>query len=188
MRVIGIVGRSVKPPDQGATHSAFPIKGYPLVATNDEWFRCPQGYVRIWDVRDEKNPLQISTFQLPISKQCPEPIPGLNQSAHVIAEPEVLEWQDWPVNLLFVSWFGQGLRVIDISDPYLPVEAGFFEPPIWPGAKEMGGKPVAYGSDVTVDWKKRLVYLTDRVDYEGGGLYILKWTGDGGKPINFLGQ
>ncbi len=185
-RLVG--SRSVKPPDQGALHSAYPIKGYPLVATNDEWFRCPQGYVRIWNVGDEKNPIQISTFQLPISKKCPEPVPGLNQSAHVIAEPEVFEWQDWPANLLFVSWFGQGLRVIDISDPYLPVEAGFFEPPIWPGATEMKGKPAAYGSDVTVDWKKRLIYLTDRADHGGGGLYILRWTGDGGKPINFIPQ
>lgn len=180
--------RSTKPPDQGAMHSALPIIGYPLVVTTDEWFTCPQGYMRIWDVRDETNLLQIATFQLPINKTCPEPVPGLNQSAHNLAEVDVVEWQDWPVNLIFVTWFAQGLRVIDISDPYLPVEVGFFESPVWPGAWEMDGKPVAYASDVTMDWKRRLVFVTDRVDHGGGGLYILRWTGDGEKRINFIGQ
>jgi hypothetical protein len=179
--------RGTKPPDQGAMHSSYLIRGYPLVATNDEWIRCPQGYVRMWDVRDETSPMQISTFQLPIDKKCPEPVTGV-QTAHTIAEPPVLDWQDWPLNLLFVAWTGQGLRVVDIADPYLPVEAGYFVPPSWPGSTDMSGKPGSYASDVTIDWKKRLVFLTDRVDHGGGGLYILKWTGGEGKPITFVGQ
>lgn len=182
---------STKPPDQGAMHSAYPIRGYPLVVTNDEWFNCPQGYVRIWNVHNVTNPLQISTFQLPIDRQCPEPGPRDLHSAHSIAEPSTFAEQDWPVHLIFVTWFSQGLRVLDISDPYRPLEAGYFEPPVWPGAKEglFDGHAIAYGSDAAIDWRNRLVYFTDRVDIGGGGLYVLKWTGDDkDKPIAFITQ
>ena len=169
-------------------HGAFPIIGYPLVVTADEWFSCPSGYLRIWDVRDPTNPLQISTFQLPVSKNCPEPVPGVIHTAHGIAEPKVMEWQDWPPNLIFMTWSNQGVRVIDISDPYIPVEAGYFELPPWPGSETVKGDtpPSGAASDLTVDWPKKLVYVTDRTDHGGGGLYILKWTGDGKKTINFV--
>ena len=95
------------------------------------------------------------------------------------------------MHLIFVTWFSQGLRVLDISDPYRPVEAGYFEPPVWSGAKEglFDGHAIAYGSDAAIDWRNRLVCFTDRVDIGGGGLYVLKWTGDDkDKPIAFITQ
>jgi hypothetical protein len=186
---------STAPPDQGAMHSAYPLKGVPIVVTSDEWvWICPEGYVRIWNVADPTRPLQISTFQLPEQKRCetkgPQNIPLTLNSAHSFAEPPTLKEQDWPVHLIFATWFGRGLRVIDVSDPYLPVEVGHFLPQPWPGAWDfMNKRSVFYASDVTIDWKRRLVFLTDRADQGGAGLFILKWTGDDQpKPINYIQQ
>jgi hypothetical protein len=184
---------STAPPDQGSMHSAYPIRGYPIVATSDEWFMtCPQGYMRFWNVVDPAHPLQISTFQLPIDKTCDETKgqPFVMNSAHAFAEPPTLADQDWPVNLLFVTWFGQGLRVVDIADPYAPKEVGRFVAPAWPQSYDVASKgPQFYASDSAVDWKRRLIFLTDRVDQGGAGLYILRWTGDDQpKPIKFHPQ
>lgn len=184
---------AMSPPDQGSMHSAYPIRGYPLVATSDEWFAsCPQDYMRFWNVVDPAHPLQISTFQLPINKECVngETGVGVLNSAHAFAEPPTLAEQDWPVNLLFVTWFGQGLRVIDIVDPYAPREVGRFVAPAWPQSYDVASKRSQfYASDVAVDWKRRLIFLTDRVDQGGAGLYVLKWTGDDQpKPIQFHPQ
>jgi hypothetical protein len=184
---------STAPPDQGSMHSAYPIRGYPLVATSDEWFMtCPQGYMRFWSVVDPKHPLQISTFQLPINKDCEaaKARPFVMNSAHAFAEPPTLSQQDWPAHLLFVTWFGQGLRVVDISDPYVPTEVGRFIAPAWPASYDVASKgPQFYASDSAIDWKRRLVFVTDRVDQGGAGLYILKWTGDDQpKPIKFHPQ
>ena len=63
--------------------------------------------------------------------------------------------------------------------------------PVWSGAKEglFDGHAIAYGSDAAIDWRNRLVCFTDRVDIGGGGLYVLKWTGDDkDKPIAFITQ
>lgn len=186
---------STSPPDQGSMHSAYPLRGHPLVVTSDEWFMsCPQGYVRVWNVKDPAHPLQISTFQLPSQKTCaaagPAKPPITLRSAHSFAEPPTLRAQDWPVHLLFATWFGEGLRVIDLSDPYAPVEVGHFLPPVWPGAKDIvNGMPAFYASDVAIDWKRRLVFLTDRADEGGAGLYVLRWTGpDEDRPIRFTPQ
>jgi hypothetical protein len=185
---------STSPPDQGSMHSAWPLRGYPIVVTSDEWFAsCPQGYVRIWNVVDPTRPLQISTFQLPSQKSCAAaPKNGITilNSVHSFAEPATLGAQDWPVHLIFATWFGQGLRVIDVSDPYVPVEVGHFVPPAWPGGADISGEARPfYGSDAAVDWKRRLVFVTDRTDQGGAGFYVLKWTGDDQeRPINFNPQ
>lgn len=186
---------STSPPDQGSMHSAWPLRGYPLVVTSDEWFMsCPQGYVRVWNVADPAHPLQISTYQVPAQKNCarsgPSDRPVTLRSAHSFAEPPTLGAQDWPVNLLFATWFGEGLRVIDLADPYAPTEVGHFLPPPWPGATDIvNDLPAFYASDVAIDWKRRLVLVTDRADQGGAGLYILRWIGpDVDRPIQFTPQ
>lgn len=186
---------STAPPDQGSMHSAYPLRGYPIVVTSDEWFgSCPQGYVRVWNVVDPAHPLQISTFQLPSQKNCPTAGPldrrAARLSAHVFAEAPTLDAQKWPTNLIFATWFGEGLRVIDLSDPYAPNEVGHFIAPGWPGARNiLDDQSAFYAADVEIDWDRRLVFVTDRTDESGGGLYVLKWTGpDTETPIRFTPQ
>jgi hypothetical protein len=53
------------------------------------------------------------------------------------------------------AWFAQGLRLVDISDPFAPREVGHF----LPGPPE--GERVS-SNDVTID-DRGLIYLVDRV-------------------------
>lgn len=68
-------------------------------------------------------------------------------------------------DLAFVAWFKNGLRVIDLSDPASPTEAGAFVP-----EPRRAESPVQ-SNDVFVD-SRGLIYLVDRI----AGLDILEWS------------
>jgi hypothetical protein len=53
------------------------------------------------------------------------------------------------------AWFAQGLRLIDIADPFRPKEVGFYEPDPPAGCARVSS------NDVTID-DRGLVYLIDR--------------------------
>ena len=53
------------------------------------------------------------------------------------------------------AWFAQGLRLVDIADPFRPREVGFFKPDPPHGCERVSS------NDVTVD-ARGLIYLTDR--------------------------
>ncbi len=54
------------------------------------------------------------------------------------------------------AWFAQGMRLVDIADPFNPREVGHFTP----DAPKGGSKPSS--NDVTID-DRGLIYLVDRV-------------------------
>ncbi len=56
---------------------------------------------------------------------------------------------------LYCAWFSGGLRVIDIADPTLPRETGFYIP------EPVGGQPAPQTNDVDTD-ARGLVYIIDR--------------------------
>ncbi len=56
---------------------------------------------------------------------------------------------------LYCAWFGGGVRVIDIKDPTLPMETGFYIP------EPVGGQPAPQTNDVDTD-DRGLIYLIDR--------------------------
>jgi hypothetical protein len=64
---------------------------------------------------------------------------------------------------MFVTWFSGGLRVIDISNPYIPTEIGSYVP-----APGRGQKTVKSNDIFRAD--NGLLYLIDRLD----GLEILE--------------
>jgi hypothetical protein len=70
-------------------------------------------------------------------------------------------------NLIYGAWFSGGLRVIDISNPYLPREVGHYIP------KPQKGEHYAQSNDVYVD-DRGFIYLIDRVR----GLDIIKFVGE----------
>ena len=75
---------------------------------------------------------------------------------------------------LFNAWFNAGLRAFDISDPYVPVETGFFLPadPL----KRTGIQPArsltTSSEDVIVD-ARGYIYMSDK----NHGIFIVKYTG-----------
>lgn len=58
-------------------------------------------------------------------------------------------------HLVYCAWFSGGLRIVDISDPTAPLEAGYAIP------EPMNGEPSPQSNDVDVD-EKGLIYLLDR--------------------------
>jgi hypothetical protein len=54
------------------------------------------------------------------------------------------------------AWFAQGLRLVDIADPFAPRELGHFLP------DPAGGEDRTSSNDVTID-DRGLIYLVDRI-------------------------
>ena len=78
-------------------------------------------------------------------------------------------------DLVYVTYFNAGLRIFDISDPYLPKEVGYFIPP--EPTQRYGTKPVrvltAQTEDVLVD-RRGYIYITNK----NQGMWILQYTED----------
>ena len=127
------------------------IKGRDIMVVADEdvakLWDCPPAFTWIYDISTETNPVPISTFQVPdldVDGSPQPPMMGCHQPSEKIVG-----------NIIPFAWFAQGLRLIDISDPYQPKEAGFFKPDAPPGFE------LASTNDVTVD-DRGLIYIIDR--------------------------
>ena len=88
------------------------------------------GYPRIFDLEDERKPKLISEALLEVSlpENCQEvtgqgAINGLGYSVHHCSPDRLYD-----PTILACSWFAGGMRVLDIRDPYDPVEIGYFNP------------------------------------------------------------
>lgn len=149
------------------THTALPgghkIMGKDWLLVFDEQLGGgdPPAFMRVFDITDEKRPVQVSSFRVP---RDPSGKTGGRFGAH---QPHEYVAND---NLVYAAWFSGGLRVIDISNPYRPQEVGHYIP------KPDRGERFAESNDVFVD-ALGLVYLIDR----SRGLDILKYTGKPGR-------
>jgi hypothetical protein len=136
------------------------------------------------DVSDETNPTLIAIFPIP------EPPPGSpykNYSEtqkvgaygfgpHNLHEPHShpdLEDRD---DRIYATYFSAGVRVYDISDPYLPKEIAYYIPPdpkkwAWQHPAGFGGDLRATSEDILVD-KRGYIYVTEMQQ----GLHILRCT------------
>lgn len=109
----------------------------------------PDGWsgFRIWDYSDPTSPVLASTFNTVCSADPIDPIcdPAGTYSAHnVIVETNT----DGDV-IAYISWYTDGILVLDITDPYNPVETGRFRTPqteFW-GVYKIPGEERIYGSD-----------------------------------------
>jgi hypothetical protein len=174
---------SFSPPFQSriAVHTAVPLPDRKLVAVNSEAIaedcREPLGFAGLVDVSDEAAPRLVSLFPLPAP---PADAPWKNfcerggrfgpHNQHQPQHQAVLFDRD---DVVFLTYFNAGLRVIDIADPRLPREVGSFVPP--DPLVRLGVLPrklVAQSEDVLVD-RRGFVYLTDK----NHGLYVLRWEG-----------
>jgi hypothetical protein len=87
------------------------------------------GFLRFWDIQDKTMPVQAGTFATPATDQIPASRPG----AFSVHNPFVRG------DRLYATWYSDGVRVLDISDPAHPHELGHFVPPFEPGTKPVQG-------------------------------------------------
>ncbi len=156
-------------------HSAVAVPGRPArvrgndanrpayVWLTDENFGCPLMHARMVSVEVETTPAMISSFALPdnqldecvtqsVTEPNGEPRRLVAQQNH---NPTVFS------NLVFNSWYGHGLRAIDISNPYMPREVGH-------------AITLPHGTARSYPiFKDGLIYWTDN----DTGLHVARYTG-----------
>jgi hypothetical protein len=176
----------------GAAHTSAPVVTQPgqhpdLVVHTDEIFECPPGGGRILDVSDLKNPEVVkgerpanvqllSTFRVPVMDRfdraknefsCPHntgPQRAISASIH-------LPWFDRrSPSLVYVTWYDEGVRVMDISNPYAPEFIGHFLSPRFAAP----GRIDRHTREIFQDPATNLLYVSDG---NGGGVTVLRWTG-----------
>jgi hypothetical protein len=104
-------------------------KGRPAyVWLSDENAGCPLNYARMASVESEIVPIMVGAFAIPDNQidECltqattepssQQPRRRIPQQNH---NPTVFK------NLVFTTWYGHGLRAIDISNPFSPREVGY---------------------------------------------------------------
>ncbi|MDP6422454.1 MAG: hypothetical protein QF477_05740 [SAR202 cluster bacterium] len=154
------------PPFPGFTHTAMPLFERELMIVSDEAVTEDLSdhpkLVWVMDIRDETNPVIISTFPLPPVEEFGGR-PG-RFGAHNIHENLPVPTSMSSETLIFGTYFNAGVRVHDISDPFRPEEVAYFIPEVPDPDKGVNI------NDVYVD-ENGLVYAIDRFK---GGLYVLE--------------
>ena len=181
----------------GAAHTSLPVvtrqgEHPDLVVHTDEIFDCPPGFGRILDVSDLKSPevvrgarpaniVALSTFRFDFVSdkfdaqkgvfECEEG-PGARSgtSTHL----PVIDQRS--PSLVYINWYDEGLHVMDISNPFVPVFVGHFLSPRFtpPGGRTNDLHKVRHTREIFQDPDTGLLYLTDG---NGGGLMVLRYTG-----------
>jgi hypothetical protein len=169
-------GRTVYPPEaDGDAHSSMYDDARKLLFTADEDFckssgpgiETGYGYMRIYDWSKPAAPKQIGEFRTPSSSGQG----GLGSGDYTIHN-NFLVGTD-----VYVSWYSDGVRVVDASDPRKPKEVAYFVPPagqnpVKPSQRgTLSQTPQVWG--VVVDEATGLVYASDM----NTGLWILRRTG-----------
>ncbi len=128
----------------------------------------PWSGLRIWDYTDEANPILASTFNTVCSASTgpsDECAANGTYSVHNV----VVENQGNKV-LAYVSWYWDGMLVLDVTDPYNPIEVARYLDTTGPNdgmANDFWG--------VYKETNSSFIYGSDR----NGGLYIFKMKGAG---------
>ncbi|HEX9463671.1 MAG TPA: hypothetical protein VGB82_13825 [Alphaproteobacteria bacterium] len=146
-----------------------------IAVLTDEHFSCPPGFGRILDITYLDRITLLSTYhirgvddQYDFDKKkfiCPE---GSQESAHMAEFDHRLR----DGNLFYQAWYNQGLRAIDISNPFAPREVGYYISPDF--TIDVPGQKGRHTREPYPDWNSDLIYVTDG---NGGGLTVLRYTG-----------
>jgi hypothetical protein len=118
-----VLGRFAEPQAaEGNTHSVSLAHDGRLALVADETFAPPWGRLRLVDVQDSANPVQVGTFDTPDSAAG---TPG-EQYAYTIHNPLT---DDRDPNRAYLAWYADGVRLLDISDASRPLELANWIPP-----------------------------------------------------------
>jgi hypothetical protein len=168
-------GRTIYPANaDGDAHSAQYDEGRSLLFTADEDF-CKTsgagtdkgfGYMRIYDYSNPAAPRQIGEYRTPNSLG-----PTDQAAGDYTIHNNFLVGTD-----VYVSWYSDGVRVVDASDPRRPREVAYFVPPANTNPVKPSQRGVLSNTTqvwgVVVDEATGLVYASDM----NSGLWILKRT------------
>ena len=177
----------------GAAHTAMPVIVKPgedpdLVVATDEIFDCPQGFGRIFDVSDLKNPEVIkgtrqpniqllSTFRAPYLSDKFDPVKkefvceATGGPFGTLSNTTHLPFPDRrSPSLVYVTWYDEGVRAMDITNPSAPTFIGHYLSPRFASP----GRIDRHTREIWQDPKTDLLYTTDG---NGGGLTVLRYTG-----------
>jgi len=129
------------------THDVWVTDDSRYAVTSDEE---NGGYVYIFDIQDFDNINMVATWY-------PDEPQVQNKSAHNV------EIKD---DILYVSYYVYGTRIVDISDPYNPTELGYYD--WYPGQQGLySGNWGVYPFT-----ENGLIYSTD---YSGNGFFIMSY-------------
>jgi hypothetical protein len=157
------------PPMWGFTHTVLPLFGRDVLIVTDEAMDARAEWPKLtWvvDASDETAPLIVGSLPIPAGDELFK-TPG-RAGSHNLHENHPLPTAFRSDSLVFGSYFSGGVRVHDVSNPYAPVEVGYYVPET-PAGTRAGSAQV---NDVYVD-ENRVIYAIDRFK---GGLYVLELT------------
>jgi hypothetical protein len=103
-------------------------KGRPAyVWLSDENGGCPLNHARMVSVESEMTPIMIGAFAIPdnLVEECLDQATTEPNGAQRRRVPQQNHNPTVFKNLVFTTWYGHGLRAIDISNPYTPREVGY---------------------------------------------------------------
>jgi hypothetical protein len=121
------LGQFTEPPAaEGNTHSVSVAHDGKLALVADETVAPPWGRLRLVDVQDPSNPVQVGLFETADSAAG---TPG-EAYAYTIHNPLV---NDRDPNQAYLAWYDDGVRLIDVSDAAHPIEIGSWVPARAPG-------------------------------------------------------
>lgn len=147
----------------------------------------PWGFARIIDISDELNPRIISKLMLEVHDpaNCPLTLPDLPFMPSVFGYDSHYCKVDNPKNakLLACSYFGAGVRVFDIRDPYTPKEIAYYKPPARRTAFKPGSQLANRVPDRTNDWASSNIRFVRHEDdlqlwftSQDNGFQVVKFT------------
>jgi hypothetical protein len=153
------IGRTIYPAgSDGDTHSIWLARGGNLLLTADEDFDPESGgtwgFLRLWNVKNPTAPVEVGRFGTANALAPPRTPEGDFACCFSIHNPFVRG------STAYISWYSDGIRVVDISQPSAPREIASFVPDY--------EFPFVWGVYVDRD----LIFASD-FDI---GLYILKHT------------
>ena len=149
--------------ESGNTHTALPLPERSLLIVTDEAItdECQEGprHVRVVDITEEGKPQDISKFPVPQGNFCQR---GHRFGPHNLHENRPGSFVS--DEMIFVTYFNAGLRVVDLSVPERPEEIAHYIP------ATPEGQQAAQTNDVFVA-ENGLIYISDRIN---GGIDILE--------------
>jgi hypothetical protein len=157
----GVADPAAVPP--GALPSGIVVR---LPADDRTGYR---GFITIVDITDPHTPYPVSNFQVPAASGdfCHRGARFGPHSSNLSYDPVYYG------RLMFFSYFNAGVRVVDVRDPFRPVEVGYYIPAVNSETAPTHGHRVVQTNNVEVD-ARGFAYIVDRA---GGGLDILRLTG-----------
>ncbi|MDO3722142.1 hypothetical protein QVZ43_10450 [Marinobacter sp. chi1] len=142
-----------------------------IVVTNNNSNSTPWSGLRIWNYSDPANPILASIFDTECSAST---APGGNCDARgtYSSHNVLVETSDGRVKA-YISWYSDGVVVLDVTNPYDPVEVARYHRAGTEFEAENGGIQDIWGIYKVPN--EPWIYASDR----NGGLYILKEYGSG---------